>query len=118
MRQVVTELDTLRAMYDYISEQLDGRFRLQFPIFEWKIDELIGEFQNPTYRVEAPAMKFSLAGLVSMIGSAVTECALDGCPDDEQHEFMREVINLIWDARFNTAEWLKEKGIVPGQAAN
>ncbi len=118
MRQVVTELDTLRAMYDYIAEQLDGRFRLQFPEFEWKIDELVEELRNPTYRVEAPSMKFSLAGLVSVIGSAVTECTLQGCPDDDQHKFMREVINLIWDARFNTAEWLKEKGIVPGQSAN
>jgi hypothetical protein len=90
MRQVVTETDFMRAVYDYMAEQLEGRFKLEFP--------------------EGEEM--------STFGAILTDCMLSDCDNGEYHDFAREFINLVWDSRQLTQEWLKGQGVVPGRSAN
>lgn len=116
--QVITELDAMRAVYDYMSLQLDGRFRLQFPEHREIIDEYVNDFLDDQVRQNADGMKFALAMVVNRYGTTLTNCSIKGCPHEDNHQFMREFINLVWDVRIQTAEWLKGQGIVPGQSAN
>lgn len=118
MRQVVTELDLYTAMCDYIAEQLEGRFSLQFPYHTEVAEHMVNKLRNPHMRESVGAIIQALEGTVSQLGMTVTQCTLRGCENDENHDFIREFLNLVWDARDLTHDWLRGKGIVPGQSAN
>lgn len=118
MRQVLTETDAVRAMYDYMAEQIDGRFRLEFPEEEEVIDILVDALRDPMTRELDIHMYTALATTIGDYTASLSSCMLTGCKNDKQHQFLREFINLAWDARRLTAEWLKGQGIVPGQSAN
>ena len=118
MRQILTETDTMQAVYDYMAEQIDGRFRLEFPDEEEMIDILVSSLRDSLTRELNANMHIALATTVCDFGTILTSCMLTGCTNDRQHKFLREFINLAWDARQLTAEWLKGQGIVPGQSAN
>jgi len=118
-RQVVTEYDMFLAMYDYLAEQFDGRFRMEFPENEQLIDGFLENLNDAFLRSSQPAMKLVLLNTISLFGTQLTHHLLDGCHVDESHhEFMREVINTIWDSRELTTKWLHHKGIVPGRSVN
>lgn len=118
MRQVLTETDAMRAIYDYMAEQIDGRFRLEFPEEEEVIDILVASLRDPMTRMLDSHMYMALVTTIGDYGAALSSCMLNGCTNDKQHRFLREFINLAWDARRLTTEWLKGQGIVPGQSAN
>lgn len=116
--QVVTELDAMRAVYDYLALQLDGRFRLQFPDHEDYINNYVEDLRDDECREHDQAMRWGLAQTVNTMGTTLTTCSINGCENVGNHAFMREFINLIWDARELTGEWLRRQGIVPGQSTN
>jgi hypothetical protein len=116
--QVVTELDEMRAVYEYIISQLDGRFRVQFPAHTEFIDTLIENMQNPFVQITSDQMQVFLFQTVEQFTEALSSCAIQGCPHEGKHVFIREFINLVWDARDLTEEWLKGQGVVPGQSTN
>lgn len=118
MRQVVTELDLYVAMCDYMIEQLTGRFSVQFPEHTEVAAHMSQQLQNPHMRESVPEILSTIEGTVSYFGMTVTKCTLRGCTNEENHEFIREFLDLVWDARDLTNEWLRGKGIVPGQSAN
>lgn len=118
MRQVVIEHDMWIAMFDYMGEQLDGRFRVQFPDSEDIIDQVLKDLNNPFTRSDYGHMRETLGLMISVFGTSLTGCLVDGCHEDANHEFIREFINLVWDARWLTSEWLKENGTIPGQSVN
>jgi hypothetical protein len=116
--QVVTEYDWLDAMFNYIIDQLDGRFRLQFPDHHKTLDLLVVNMNHPLARTSSEAMMLQLNMAVSTFGSTLTKCSLVGCTRCSNHEFLREYINLIWDSRYETEQWLFQQGIIPGQSTN
>jgi hypothetical protein len=116
--QVVTEYDWLDAMFNYIIDQLDGRFRLQFPDHHKTLDLLVVNMNHPLARTSSEAMMLQLNMAVSTFGSTLTQCSLTGCTRCSNHEFLREYINLIWDSRYETERWLFQQGIIPGRSAN
>lgn len=118
MKQIVTETDYMQAVFDYMAEQLEGRFRLEFPEAEEIIDHMVDSLRNGLFRLDAEYMHKALRLSISTFGTSLTECMLDGCPNESQHNFCREYINLVWDARSLTREWLKGQGIVSGQSTN
>lgn len=118
MRQVVTEHDMWIAMYDYMAEQLNGRCRLEFPDSEEIIDHILDDLKNPIIRVDLGYVENSLGQTMGTFGTMLTACMLVGCHSEANHEFMREFINLVWDARWLTTEWLKSNGTPVGQSAN
>lgn len=117
-QQVVTELDSWIAMCDYIAIQLEGRFRVEFPEHAELAHLMIGPLRDPYVRMNTSSMEALIKSWVSQLGMALTECSLIGCDNEETHAFEREFVNLIWDARAQTGEWLRRQGIVPGQSAN
>lgn len=117
-KQVTTELDFAIAIFDYLAEQLDGRFRLQFPNHHDVLNTMVGNLRNPLLREDAIDMYAFLMHSGSQFTEALNSCMVIGCPSDANHVFLREALNLLWDSRENTREWLKEQGIVPGQSAN
>lgn len=118
MRQVLTETDTMQAVFDYMAEQLDGRFRLEFPNEEEVIDVLVNSLRDGETRNSEAHMKIALGTTMGDYFSVLTTCLISGCPNHKTHRFLRQFINLAWDARQFTNEWLKGQGIVPGQSAN
>jgi hypothetical protein len=118
MRQVVTETDFMRAVYDYMAEQLEGRFKLEFPEGEEMIDLMVDSLRDETLRMDAEYMTRSLKVSLSTFGAILTDCMLSDCDNGEYHDFAREFINLVWDSRQLTQEWLKGQGVVPGRSAN
>jgi hypothetical protein len=116
--QVVTEYDWLDAMFNYIIDQLDGRFRLQFPDHHKALDMLVVNMNHPLARTSSETMMLQLNMTASTFGSALTQCSLTRCVRCSNHEFLREYINLIWDSRYETEQWLFHQGIIPGQSAN
>lgn len=117
-RQVITEHDMWIAMFDYIAEQLNGRYRLQFPDGEEIIDHILNDLNNPIIRADLDYMENSLGKTTGIFGTMFSECMLIGCREEATHEFMREFINLVWDARRLTTEWLKSNGTPVGQSIN
>lgn len=119
-RQVVTEADIYNAICDYMIVQLDGRFRVEFAdeIHKELIDVFIEGLRHPLVRLTEDTMRTHLLFLVSQTGMQLTECMLDACPNEVNNKFMREFVNLVWDARHNSGEWLRSEGIVPGQSVN
>lgn len=117
-RQVLTEHDWFNAVFDYMIEQLDGRFRLQFPEYQYDIDRVIENMNDPLCRASLDSMKYHIGLYMSLFGTTLTSHLVGGCPEEHNHEFLREYINLVWDSHTNTANWLTEQGIVPGQSAN
>lgn len=118
MRQVVTETDFMRAVFDYMAEQLDGRFRLEFPDGEEMLDIMVYSLRDEDLRVDAEFMLRSLKASLISFGGVLTDCMLNDCGNGEYHDFAREYINLVWDSRQLTREWLKGQGVVPGRSAN
>lgn len=119
VRQVVTEHDMWIAMYDYMAEQLDGRCRLQFPGSKEVIDHILDDLNNPIIRADLDYMENSLGRTTGTLGTILSACMLTGCcQNDPFHEFMRDFLNLVWDARWLTTEWLKSNGIPVGQSVN
>lgn len=118
IKQVVTELDWMHAIYEYMEEQLDGRFRLQFPGQGEHIDELLEGMSHPFTRINEDTMMLVLINVTAAHGGRLTTHMLKGCPNEEEHEFQKELISLVWDARYETHEWLKDQGIIPGQSCN
>lgn len=116
--QVTTDLEFMAAMYDYIAAQLEGRFVLEYPDFVNEITPFAESLRNPMVRIDAGGMKFALAATAIEVQSDLLKCSLDGCPHEENHKFKREFLDLVYDARQLTAEWLKGQGIVPGQSTN
>jgi len=117
-RQVVNEYDMWIAMYDYMISQLEGRFRLQFPSCQVVADQLLSDFRSECIRSNLNDMQSALNNAVSIFGASLTKCMLTSCPEHDSHEFLREFINLAWDLRWLTNEWLKEQGVVVGQSQN
>lgn len=118
MRQVLTDRDWAEAMLDYIADQVDGRLRLEFPEHEDVIDTMLESLRDPFIRVSEVAMKFQIARCVSSHMACLTDCILNGCQCEENHNFIKEFIHLVWDARDETTKWLLHRGIVPGQSVN
>lgn len=118
IRQVVTERDWYIAVLDYMMEQIDGRFRMEFKNHGEEADLLIAMMSDEDIRQTADSMRNQIDYMVSYMGRTVTDCSLNGCPHTENHYFIREFINLVWDARHGTEQWLNQQGIVPGQSAN
>jgi hypothetical protein len=118
MKQVLTQFDWYNAMFDYIIDQLDGRFRVQFPDHGGTLDMLIHNMSDPMGRMTPENMIAQLNMTASMFGTTLTMCSLTGCDEHGNHELLREYINLIWDSRDETERWLHQQGIVPGRSAN
>jgi hypothetical protein len=118
MKQVLTQFDWYNAMFDYIIDQLNGRFRLQFPEHTTALDTLVHNMSDPMGRSTAENMLAQLNMTASMFGATLTMCSLTGCNEHSNHELLREYINLIWDSRDETEHWLHQQGIVPGRSAN
>lgn len=116
--QVVTEYDAFLAIYDYMALQLGGRFYVEYPNHREVIGVLIGNLRDEEVRSDLELMQSALLNTVSQFGTNVTACSLGGCDNTENHKFMREFLNLVWDARQLTAEWLRGQGIVPGHSVN
>lgn len=116
--QVMTDDDWTLAVFDYISEQLDGRFRLQFPTQIDIIDNMVENIRDPKNRSHPAMMTCHLLNSVSLLSTTLTDCKLSGCPQKEQHKLIREFLDLVWDARDETYRWLYAKGVVPGQSTN
>ena len=117
-RQIVTELDWYSAIYDYIAEQVDGRFRVEFPRLNDVIDEFVSGLRDPLSRLTPELMQWQLSQTVMKLSKQTVECSLEGCDNDDVHNFAKEFIHLIWGARNETSQWLHRQGIVPGQSAN
>lgn len=118
IKQVVTETDWMHAIYEYLMEQLGGRFKLQFPEHIDYIDGLLESMQDPLIRSTELTMMEALMNVTAAHGGMVTRHSLNGCPHDMNHKFSREFINLVWDARRETSEWLQGQGVIPGQSCN
>ena len=116
--QVVTEADAMNAVYTYLATQLNGWVRVEFPNHTSIIDNLVEDLLDEECRNDPDGMKYALNGVTGEFTFLLTKCMINGCDDAENHKFMRAFINLVWDARTQTAEWLKGQGIVPGQSAN
>ena len=116
--QVVTETDAMNAVYTYLATQLDGWVRIEFPDHTSVIDDLVRDLRDDCCRNDPDGMKYALNGLTGEFAHILTGCMINGCDDEGNHRFMRSLINLVWDSRNQTAEWLKGQGIVPGQSAN
>jgi len=118
VRQVVTEHDMWIAMYDYLTIQLNGYMKKSYPESEEVIDGLIENFNDEVVRLDSDWMEQRLNNGVSILGAALTSCMLNGCDEVHNHNFMREFINLIWDLRTLTTEWLNENGTTVGFSHN
>lgn len=117
--QVVTEYDAICAMYDYIALQLNGRFRVQFPEYEENISVFVESLYDKETRAQGEGhMKFALAQTTTDMFAPLLICGIDGCHNETAHAFRKEFIDLVLNARQQTAEWLKGQGIVPGQSTN
>ena len=118
MRQVVTELDAMSAVYDWLAEQLDDRLRYEFTseIDTEAIDTLIEQLRDPARRHSADCMKQTLLQTVTDLNMCLVTCLLAGCEED--HSFEMAFVELVLDSHEKTAEWLKEKGVVVGLSAN
>ena len=116
--QVVNSTDMMKAMCEYIATQINGRFRLQFPQHDRTLDNMVEVLHNPLYHSDASIAYRLLTNAVFEYGKTLTDCMICGCKNDDNHEFYREFINLVWDSRDLTEEWLRSQGIVPGQSAN
>lgn len=118
LRQVVTEYDMWIAMYDYLIEQMNGYMKESYPDQEIHIENLVELLNDELIRMHADWMEYRLNAGVNILGAALTSCMLTGCENVDEHNFMREVINLVWDARTLTEEWLNEQGTPVGQSVN
>jgi hypothetical protein len=116
--QVVTELDFWNAMCDYIVLQLQGRFQLEYPNYTEYSDEISKTLNDEWTRTTVENMQNVIRVIISKFGMTLTECSLDGCQNHENHALKRDFINLIWDIRQLTDEWLRSEGIVPGHSIN
>jgi len=118
VRQVVTERDMWIAMYDYLSEQLNGYMKMSYPESEDVIENIVESLNDELVRMHSDWMETCLNNTVSTFGAALTSCMLNGCDEVVHHNFMREFINLVWDLRTLTTEWLKENGTTVGISYN
>lgn len=118
MKQVVTPLDWLNAKFDYLIDQLNGRIRLEYPEFGDVIDQFIGDLSNEFTRMLELEMIERINQNVFTICSIRTECSLTGCPNERNHKFLEEILNLIWNSHHETELWLTRQGIVPGQSTS
>lgn len=118
IKQVINETDWMDAICEYMIEQLDGRFRLQFPGLTEKIDDLLLVLNDPLVRTSDATMIMGLGSIVGEHGARLTIHSLTGCSNTEGHAFQRELINLVWSARYETLTWLNQQGVVPGQSCN
>lgn len=117
--QVTTELDFMKTVYQYITEQLDGRFRLEYPEGLETIDHMITDLKYASQiGTDADDMKLALIRVGQNFAQLLFVCSMKDCPETKQHAFIREYMELILNARRFTSEWLKGKGIVPGQSWN
>ena len=117
-RQVVTEYDMWIAMYDYLIEQCNGYLKDTYPEQEEVLGNIIDTLSDEMVRMHSDWMEQRLNSAVSIVGAALTSCMLSGCDEVANHNFMREFINLIWDARVLTEEWLKANGTPVGFSVN
>ena len=117
-RQVITTHDWFNAKFDYLIEQLNGRFRMQFPEYLDVLDSIVEDLRDPCIRMFEIDMIQTLNQHVFTVCSALNQCSLSGCQNTDNHEFLREFINLIWDSHNETDSWLKAQGIVSGQCTN
>jgi hypothetical protein len=118
MRQVVTELDAMNAVYDYIIEQLEGRFKLEYPKHTEHFDATADYFKNSLVRHDVIMMQVYMVQIMDMFYDSLSKCLITGCMNDDKHVAVRECLDLFFDARKLAAEWLKGQGVVPGQSAN
>ena len=118
MRQSVREIDFSRSMLDYICEQLQGRVLLEFPEEREIVDWMCENFQHSALRYNEISIHAALMITVQNCMESLTPCLTTGCDSPIPHEFLREVINLVWNARLETDEWLRRKGIVVGRSVN
>jgi hypothetical protein len=117
-RQVVTEHDMWIAMYDYLIEQCNGYLKETYPESEDVIENITESLNDEVVRMHDDWMKMCLNNTVSTLVEALTSCMLSGCDEYVYHNFMMEVINLIWDLRTLTTEWLKANGTPVGFSVN
>ena len=118
MKQVITPEDWWNSVYEYMIETLNGRFRIQFPKYRDAIDDLIRNMDDKNVRSSYNNMVMHLNTTTSMFGAALTVCTLTGCDHKDNHAFLREYINLVWDLKDDTERWLLRQGIVVGQSWN
>ena len=118
MRQVLTELDLFTAMCDYMAEQLEGRFTVEFPNHRELTTHIAERLRDPAMRENVNHMAEAFESTVWQFTNSMNKCALSGCDNIENHKFLREFIDMVWDSRACTVEWLEGQGIVPGQSAN
>lgn len=119
MRPAVTNVDQwYNAVFDYIVEQIDGRFRIQFPNELELIDYLIESFQLDFRRISAETMIGFLSFASHTMNDQLMECMSRSCTREERHNLLKEFIQLMWDAEVDTHEWLKAQGVIVGQSHN
>lgn len=120
-RQIVTERDWMAAILDYIVEQLDGRLRAQYPDHDEIIDTMLENLDAPFARASTTVIEYTLRLNIAAHVSCLNDCMLklDNCKcNPDTHEFMKEFLLLVWDARNETESWLLRQGIIPGQSVN
>lgn len=117
-RQVVTEHDMWIAMYDYLIEQCNGYLKEKYPEQEDHIDDIIKMLSNKLLRMDQDCMEKRLNFAINVLTVSMTECMLDGCDEVDNHSFMREFINLVWDTRVLTVGWLNDNGTPVGFSVN
>jgi len=118
MRQVVTELDSMAAVYDYLAWQLDDRLRYEYTEEMETIDALVQSLRDPLMRIDASEMKRRLMEYVTEVVDVVVNHEIMACPCGADTSFYKAFVNLIWNAHENTAEWLREQVVVVGQSTN
>lgn len=118
LRQVVTEYDMWIAMYDYLIEQMNGYLKESYPESEDVIENIVDSLNDELVRCHQDWMERCLNNTVATLGAALTSCMLNGCDEVVYHNFMREFINLVWDVRPLTVEWLNAQGTPAGQSVN
>lgn len=116
MRQVITELDAMHAMNDYIAWRLETDLRQQYPQDSALIDQLIDALQHPANRLSPAVMKMLLVNTVVEFAEAL---AIQATTDNtEDLRLIRAFVNLVWDSPQGTAQWLRGQGVIVGQSAN
>ena len=119
MRPSVTNIDQwYNSVFDYIIEQLDGRFRIQFPNEGELIGYIIDGFRREPRRESADEMVKFMGYASRVMNDQLMVCMSNDCTRDERHDLLKEFIQLMWSAEEDTAEWLKAQGVIVGQSHN